>query len=56
MEKKKKKKVNAKALVGLFLTYKIFNKTGFPLWKTSYVSLCTYVHFVLAQKHISRNT
>lgn len=44
------------ALVGLFLTYQIFNKTGSPLWKTSYVSLCTYVHFVLAQKHISRNT
>lgn len=44
------------ALVGLFLNYKIFNKAGSPLWKTSYVSLCTYVHFVLAQKHISRNT
>lgn len=44
------------ALFGLFVTYQIFNKTGSPLWKTSYVSLCTYVHFVLAQKHISRNT
>lgn len=43
------------ALVGLFLTYKLFNKTGFSLWNTSYV-LCTYVHFVLAQKHISQNT
>lgn len=53
---KKKVVMNAMALAGLFLTCKIFNKTGSPLWKTSYVSLCTYVHFVLAQKHISRNT
>lgn len=53
---RKKVVMNAMALVGLFLTYKLFNKTGSPLWKTSYVSLCTYVHFVLAQKHISRNT
>lgn len=45
------------ALVGLFLTYKIFNKTGFPPVENKLrFSLCTYVHFVLAQKHISRNT
>lgn len=56
MKTKKNVVINTMALVGLFLTYKIFNKTGSPLWKASYVSLCTYVHFVLAQKHISRNT
>lgn len=31
------------ALVGLFLIYKIFNKTGSPLWKTSYVSLSAHM-------------
>lgn len=41
--RKKKVVINAMALVGLFLTYKIFNKTGFPLWKTSYVSLSAHM-------------